>query len=106
MPYRFVATNHKTLVDALNDALNIRRTKLYCLLILPPEGIAMDRAELPSLPETKSMILQSNKWAVAALPYPQWIEKAVETGTVIGDKETVPITVDDGSHRREAPAGG
>jgi hypothetical protein len=94
MPYRFVATNRKTLIEALNDALNVSRTKLYCLLILPPAGIAIDRAELPGLPETKSMILQSNKWAMAAQPYPQWVEKVVETGTVIGDKEMIAITVE------------
>ena len=94
MPYRFVATNQKTLVDALNDALNIDRTKLYCLLVLPPSGIALDRAELPSFPETKSMILQSDKRTLAAQPYPHWVEKVVETGTVIADKEIVPITIE------------
>jgi hypothetical protein len=96
VPYRFLATNRKTLVEALNGALNVSRTKLYCLLVLPPAGIAIDRAELPSLPETKGMILQSNKWAIPALPYPQWIEKTVETGTVVSDKETVAITVEQG----------
>ena len=94
VPYRFIATNRKTLVEALNEVLNVSRTKLYCLLVLPPEGIAIDRAELPGLPETKSMILQSNKWAMPAQPYPQWVEKAVETGTVVGDKEMVQITVE------------
>jgi hypothetical protein len=94
VPYRFIATNRKTLVEALNGALNVSRTKVYCLLVLPPEGIAMDRAELPSLPETKSMILQGNKWAIPAQPFPQWIEQVVETGTVVGDKEMVPITVE------------
>jgi len=94
MPYRFIATNHKTLVDALNDALNIDRTKLYCLLVLPPSGITLDKAELPNFPETKSMILQSDKRTVAAQPYPQWVEKVVETGTVIADKEIVPITIE------------
>jgi hypothetical protein len=94
VPYRFVATNRKTLVEALNEALNVSRTKLYCLLVLPPEGIAIDRAELPGLPETKSMILQSNKWAMPAQPYPQWVEKVVETSTVVGDKEMVAITVE------------
>jgi len=94
MPYRFVATNPKTLVDALNDALNIDRTKLYCILVLPPSGIALDKAELPNFPETKSIILQSDKRTVAAQPYPQWVEKIVETGTVIADKEIVPITIE------------
>jgi hypothetical protein len=106
MPQRFVATNDRTLVEALNEALNIGRTKLYCLLILPPEGIAIDRAELPSLPETKSLVLQNNRRALPAQPYPQWIEKTIETGTIISDKEIIPITVEDRSHRLKAPVGG
>jgi hypothetical protein len=93
VPYRFLATNYQTLVDSLNNLLNVNRTKLYCLLVLPPNGIALERAELPNLPGTKAMILQSDKRAVMIQPYPRWIEKTVETGTVIGDKEMVPITV-------------
>jgi hypothetical protein len=92
-PYRLLATNYRTLVEALNETLNYNRTKLYCLLVLPPDGIAMDRAELPDLPGTKTMILQSNKRALRVRPYPHWIEKTIETGTVIADKEVVPITV-------------
>jgi hypothetical protein len=92
-PYRYLATNYQTLVDSLNHVLNVPRTKLYCLLALPPSGIALERAELPNLPGTKALILQSDKRALAVLPYPRWIEKTVETGTVIADKETVPIIV-------------
>lgn len=94
MPYRYLATNYQTLVDSLNEVLNVDRTKLYCLLILPPSGIALERAELPSLPGTKALILQSDKRAMPVQPYPRWIEKTVETGTVITDKEMVPITVE------------
>jgi len=93
MPYRYLATNYQTMVDSLNSVLNVPRTKLYCLLVLPPSGIALERAELPNLPGTKAMILQSDKRAMAVQPYPRWIEKTVETGTVITDKEIVPITV-------------
>jgi len=94
MPYRLIATNYETLVEALNESLNYERTKLYCLLVLRPDGITLDRAELPDLPATKSMILQSNKRDVRVQPYPHWIEKTVETGTVIADKVLVPITVE------------
>ena len=93
VPYRYLATNYQTLVDSLNDVLNVDRTKLYCLLVLPPSGIALERAELPSLPGTKALILQSDKRAMPIQPYPRWIEKTVETGTVITDKEMVPITI-------------
>ncbi len=92
-PYRYLATNYQTLVDSLNNILNVPRTKLYCLLMLPPSGIALERAELPSLPGTKALILQSDKRSMMVQPYPRWVEKTVETGTVIADKEIVPITV-------------
>ncbi len=93
-PFRFLATNYQTLVEALNATLNVNRTKLYCLLLLPPGGIALEKAELPDLPGTKALILQSEKRPVAALPYSHWVEKTVDTGTVIADKEMVPITVE------------
>ncbi|MBN2131835.1 MAG: hypothetical protein JW741_20210 [Sedimentisphaerales bacterium] len=105
-PHHFVATNSKTLVEALNDALNINRARLYCVLALPPEGISMDRAELPGFPETKSMILKSNKWAIPTQPYARWVEKVVETDTIIMDKEVIPIIVEtDGSERPKVAVG-
>ncbi|MEN6338158.1 MAG: hypothetical protein ABFE01_28205 [Phycisphaerales bacterium] len=93
-PYRYLAMNYQTLVDALNAAFNVDRARLYCLLVLPPDGIALDKAELPNLPRTKAIVLQSDKRAVAAMPYPHWVEKTVETGTVVADKEIVAITVE------------
>ncbi len=95
VPHRFIATNHQSLVDALNMVLNIPRTKLYCVLVLPPGGITLDRAELPNLPETKSVVLQSDKRPMSVQPYPHWIERTVETGTVIRDREIVPIVVEE-----------
>ncbi len=95
VPYRFVATNYQTLVEALDVALNIDRTKLYCVLVLPPDGITLDKAELPDLPGTKSVVLQSDKRALRVQPYPHWIEKSIDTGTVIGDRQIVPIVVEE-----------
>jgi hypothetical protein len=93
-PYRFVASNYQTLVDALNEALNLSRTRLHCVLSLPPGGIALARQELPDLPATKAMVLQNDKRATKGLPYAHWIEKTVETGTVISDRQVIPITVE------------
>jgi hypothetical protein len=95
VPYRFIGDSYQTIVDALNMALNIDRTKLYCLLVLPPGGITLFKAELPDLPGTKAVVLQSNKRPLRVQPYPHWVEKAVETGTVIGDKVTVSIVVEE-----------
>jgi len=63
-------------------------------MVLRSDGIALDRAELPDLPVTKSLVLQSNKRDVRVQPYPHWIEKTVETGTVIADKVIVPVVVE------------
>ncbi len=93
-PYRFLATNYQTLVGALNTVLNVDRTRLYCVLVLPPDGIALEKAELPKLPRTKALVLQSERRSVAAVPYANWVEKTVETGTVVSDKEIVPVTVE------------
>jgi hypothetical protein len=97
-PYRFVASNYQTLVDALNEVLNLNRTKLHCILTLPPSGISLERQELPDLPATKAMILQNDKRAVKAVPYSRWIEKVIDTGTVVSDREVIPITVEEAAH--------
>ncbi len=94
-PYRFIGDNYQTLVDALNMSLKIGRTKLYCLLVLPSDGITLFKAELPDLPGTKAVVLQSSKRPLRVQAYPHWVEKAVETGTVIGDKAMVPIVVEE-----------
>jgi hypothetical protein len=94
VPYRFVAYDMATLITALNDALSIDRDRLYCLLALPPGGIAVERAELPDLPETKTMVMQNANRALRIQPYPHWLEKSVRTGTVVADKKTMRITVE------------
>jgi len=94
VPYRFIAQSLPDLVKALSDALQVKRDKLYCLLTLPPGGITLEKAELPDLPATKAMILQSAKRPMKVQPYPHWLEKSLETGTVIIDKKVMHITVE------------
>jgi hypothetical protein len=93
-PFKFVANNYQSLVDALNEVLNVNRTKLYCVLALPASGISLERQELPDLPPTKAMVLQNDKRVTKALPYSHWVEKTIDTGTVVGDREVIPITVE------------
>jgi hypothetical protein len=94
VPYRFVADNYSSLIQILNDILNIERGKLYCLLLLPPGGVSVERAELPDLPATRALVLQSPKRVLKVQPYPHWIEKTVDTGTIIIDKEILNIVVE------------
>jgi hypothetical protein len=82
------------LIEALNDVLGIERDRLYCLLLLPPRGVALQGAELPDLPATKALILQDATRTLNAQPYPRWLEKNLDTDTVIIDREAMSITVE------------
>jgi len=94
VPYRFIANNISALLKALNNVLGIRRDRLYCLLMLPPDGIALEGAELPDLPPTKALILQNNKRAIRAQPFSHWLETSVRTDSVIADRKIMRITVE------------
>jgi len=93
-PQRFIAQSLPSLIDALNNSLQIGRDKLYCLLTLPPGGIIIETAELPDLPETKALIMQDNKRTMRVRPYSHWIERSLKTGTVLIDKRVMQITVE------------
>ncbi len=94
VPYRFIAYDMTSLIEALNDVLSINRDKLYCLLVLPPSGIAVERSELPDLPATKTLVMQDDIRALRIQPYPQWLEKSVRTGTIVADRKSMRITVE------------
>jgi hypothetical protein len=92
-PYRFTPTSLNTLVEAINELLQMRRDRLYCLLILPEAGVAVERAELPDLPATKSLILSDASRTLKIQPYQQWLEKSIQTHTVVIDDKIMKITV-------------
>jgi hypothetical protein len=94
VPYRFVPQSLPGLVEAMNNVLSVKRGKLYCLLVLPAGGIAIEKAELPDLPATKALILQDGKRMLSTQPYSHWLEQTVETGTVVIDKKVMRITVE------------
>jgi len=94
VPYRFIPQNMAGLVEALRYLLAIERDKLYCVLVLPPGGVAIEKAELPDLPPTKALILQNETRTLRTQPYQHWLEKSLETGTVISDRKSIRITVE------------
>jgi len=92
--HRFMAQSLPSLIEALNNSLQIKRDKLYCLLALPAGGVIIETAELPDLPATKALIMQDTKRALRVRPYSHWIERKIQTGTVIVDKKVLQITVE------------
>jgi hypothetical protein len=93
-PYRFIAQNIDSLIGVINDFLNIRKDKLYCALMLPPAGLAVEKAQMPDLPATKALILTDAKRTLKTQPYPQWLEKCIDTGTVVIDSKVLQVTVE------------
>jgi len=93
-PYKFVPQNLATLVEAINNILAIERDKLYCLLVLPPSGVTVEKAELPDLPETYALVLSDAKRTLKPAPYLHWLEKSLQTGTVVIDRKVMRITVE------------
>ncbi|MGA1979621.1 MAG: SpoIVB peptidase S55 domain-containing protein [Sedimentisphaerales bacterium] len=94
-PYKFVPQSIETLVEAMNNLLTIGRNKLYCLLVLPAGGVAVENAELPDLPATKILLLQDGKRTLRSQPHPRWLEESLTTGTIIIDEKVMHITVEE-----------
>jgi hypothetical protein len=94
VPYRFVAQSLPSLIEAIRDSLQVGRDRLYCLLLLPPGGVLVEKAELPDLPATKALVLQSAKRTLKTRPYPHWLENTVKTGTIVIDKKILRIKVE------------
>lgn len=92
--HRFVALNKAGLIRALNNSLQIDRNKLYCLLTLPAGGVIIETAELPDLPATMALLLQDTKRALRVRPYIHWLERKLDTDSVIVDKKVLQITVE------------
>ena len=93
VPYKFLAQSFPSMIEAINNTLQIRNDKLYCILTLPSSGLALEKAELPDLPATKALVLQNGKRSLRTQPYRHWIEKTVDTGTIIIDKKVASIIV-------------
>ena len=94
-PYRYTPENLSTLIEAINNILAVRRDKLYCLLVLPPGGVALERAELPDLPATKVLVLADPKRTLRILPYQQWVEQNFDIDTIVSGKKVMRIIVEE-----------
>ncbi len=92
-PHKFVAQNAPDLIDAINNLLSIERNKLYFVLVLPSSGITLEKAELPDLPATKTIILQDKKRGINVRPYQNWIEKKIDIDSVVANQKVMKITV-------------
>lgn len=93
-PYRFVARDTDSLMEALEVLLSLRRDRLYCLLELPTRGLAVEQHELPDLPATKALVLESRNQTTAVRPLQPWVERSLSVDTIPQDRETLKIRVE------------
>lgn len=92
-PYKLIAMDADTLVEALKLLVGIRRDRLYCILELPPSGVAVESTEMPGLPASKAVILKSPKRTVQILPYVPRQETVINTDTIVVNQYSAKITV-------------
>ncbi|MBL7106243.1 MAG: hypothetical protein ISS77_01380, partial [Phycisphaerae bacterium] len=92
---RFVPDNINSLVGAIDEILGIGRDKLYCIFVLPPSGLWVERAELPDLPGTAAMVLADSKRTLRAQPWVGWKEKVFEVDGVVIDQKVLKIRVEE-----------
>ena len=93
-PHKLTAYDLPTMVDALNNALTIRRDKLHAIMTLPPGGITVQQIELPDLPQTKVLLLKNPKRTMMTLPYQHWIQESVKIDSIVAGKKTMKVTVE------------
>lgn len=91
--HRMLALNLPSLVDALEYVLSLRRDRLFCLFELPANGVTVERTELPDLPATKSLVLQSTKRTVRIVPYVPWLETQKAIRAIVSNKHGARIVV-------------
>ena len=94
-PYKMMALDAGSLVEALDYVLTLRRDRLYCVLMLTPRGVTIERTELPDLPASKAMILQSTKRAVQIYPYQPWIESIQPADAIVLGQYATGIVIEE-----------
>jgi len=92
-PYKLLAKDAETLVEALDLLLSVRRDRLFCILELPPSGLAVENTEFPGLPASKAVVLKSSKRTVHIVPYVPRQETVIKTDTIILNQYSAKITV-------------
>lgn len=93
-PHKFSARSVPTLIDALDNLSKIKHDRLYVILQLPPKGITIMEKELPSLPNTKTLVLASPIRTTEIKPYNPWIEQSINAQNVVSGGREMTVVVE------------
>ncbi len=92
-PYKYTPENLPSLISIINDIANTKRNRLHLLLTLPAGGIAIETAQLPELPLSKTLLLNDEKRTMLAKPAAQWLEEIIPVDTIVLDSKSIDITI-------------
>jgi hypothetical protein len=93
-PDQFTAEDLPSLIEAINNLAGIPDDELYLVLSLPAGGLTIQRAVLPDLPASKAIVLTDDKRTLQTKAYQSWVQGRLAVGTIVTDKKTVEITVE------------
>jgi hypothetical protein len=94
-PYKYTPENLPNLISIINNIANTKRNGLHLILTLPAGGIAIETAELPQLPLSKAVLLNSEKRSMITKSTAQWLEETIPVDTIIIDSRSLDITVEE-----------
>ncbi len=91
-PDRMIARSMDELVELLQESLDYRTDAVYATLQLPDAGLALGRNELPRLPSSRSVILQSPTRPLA-VPYTPLVKQVYDAEAVIQGKVVFKLNI-------------
>lgn len=94
-PYKYTPENLPNLISIINNVANTKRTGLHLILTLPAGGIAIETAELPQLPLSKTVLLNNEKRSMVTKSAAQWLEETIPVDTIVIDSRSLDITVEE-----------
>jgi len=92
---------HLSMTESIDDVLTVvkqvlavRNNQLFAVMLLEPDGLAVGRNEMPSLPSSR-LSLMTTPASTMATPYARWVESSIELDTAVSGQMMFQLTVND-----------
>jgi hypothetical protein len=86
-PHLMTTTSVDELFQAVKMITSIKQDTLYVVMLLPQNGIAVGRNEMPRLPSSRRALIASSQNTVST-PLADWVvEKTPMNGMVVGEAQ-------------------
>jgi len=92
-PHRFRAFDADDVVRILQERLSIRRDAIYLSMVLPVEGVAIEKQSLPDLPGSRALLLVDGTRRLETVQFGRLLSAKVATGYMVLGQESFEIEV-------------